>query len=45
MLGGKPVSQVRAQFRHYGLEGDEVDAVDAERIHSADADQLRRQIE
>ena len=40
MLGGKPLREVRAQFRHNCLEGDEVDAVNAEGIHSADADQL-----
>jgi hypothetical protein len=45
ILGGKPASQIRAQFRHYGLEGDQVDAVNAQRIHSADAGQLCGQIE
>src|SRR6202050_4788744 len=45
MLGGKPASQVRAQFRYHGLEGDEVDAVNAQRIHAAYAGQLCAQVE
>ena len=45
LLGGKPLPKVRTQLCHHCLDGHEIYAVDAERIHSCDALQLRSKIE